>query len=84
MSKRLKNEAKEKRLAEKRRRKTSNKAQYAQWQREGVNTKSRRSKKQKVKRTKGLHEVAHCGNPACDKCFVTVIKNGRAIARLKR
>ena len=72
MSKKAKAESKERRLKEKRARKSMMQAQYETWRREGKNRKSKRfqqsSGKKLVKNAK--HNIGYCGNLACDKCHV--------------
>ena len=72
MGKKSKLKNREKRLQEKRARKASNKAKYAELRRLGINGKSKRFKSNQLKKRKiGLidHPNGHCGNIACKKCF---------------
>jgi hypothetical protein len=72
MSKKAKAANKEKRLQRKRAIKNANKARYAELQRIGQNTKSRRylhqSKRRKLVKMLD-HKDGFCGNLACKKCF---------------
>jgi len=72
MSKKAKAANRELRLQRKRALKTANKARYAELQRVGQNTKTRRSLMQS-KRRKLVKIIDHkdgfCGNLACKKCF---------------
>ena len=72
MSKKSKLNNKEKRLQEKRSRKASNKAKYAELRRLGINSKSKRFEtSQRKKRKIGMidHPLGNCGNIACKHCF---------------
>ena len=73
MSKKSKSLSKQKNLREKQNKKTANKALYASYIRSGENSKrsrtARNSRKKGRGRDKGKHLIAHCGNPACKKCF---------------
>lgn len=81
MSAKAKKASKDKRLTEKRKRKAANKAKYEVLKRQGENTKSvrfRRNAKGRTNPGKGLHLIAHCGNPACTRCFIHDEKGVRA------
>jgi hypothetical protein len=72
MSKKSKQQNREKRLQKKRAMKAANKARYAELKRVGQNNKSRRSMMQS-KRRKLVKTIDHkdgiCGNLACKQCY---------------
>lgn len=84
MSKKAKKISKDKNLQRKRALKAANRAKYDMWRNAGENTKSLRAvRKAKKKRSpyKHRHLIAHCGNPACKKCFIHDEKGVRARKR---
>lgn len=81
MSKKSKALSKQQNLQKKRAIKSANKAKYSAWRIAGENSKSTRAvRKGKTRRhpDKGKHLIAHCGNPACKKCFTHDDKGVRA------
>ena len=74
MSKKSKLNNREKRLQEKRSRKASNKAKYAEWKRLGINGKSKRFQRKKSKIQLIDHPYGNCGNIGCIKCFPDLIR----------
>lgn len=84
MSKSSKAISKQKNLNKKRSIKASNRAKYERWKQDGENTKSTRAvRKAKGKKSpnKNKHLIAHCGNPACNKCFTTTDKGRISITK---
>lgn len=72
MSRNSKLRAREQRRKEKRQRKAAEQAKYEAWKQAGINNKSRRSLKKRVKATsstKHTHPDGFCGNPGCKLCF---------------
>ena len=79
MSKKTKLKNREKRLQEKRARKASNKARYAELRRLGINSKSKRflSNQRKKNRIGGKsHPNGNCGNVGCKFCFPEMYQLG--------
>lgn len=70
MSKKAKAESKKKRLAKKRARREANKRKYQELAQLGMNTKSKRFRKNSKSRHNILvdHPDGRCGNLACNKC----------------
>ena len=69
MSKKAKLKNREKRLQEKRSRKATNKARYAELKRLGINGKSRRFQRKKRVVILENHFYGFCGNVGCKRCF---------------
>lgn len=81
MSKKSKAISKDNNLKKKRALRAANRAKYAMWKAAGENSKSTRAvRKGKKKRSPNKHKhlIAHCGNPACKKCFIHDEKGVRA------
>lgn len=79
MSKKTKLKNREKRLQEKRARKAANKARYAEMRRLGINSKSKRFRKNQSKKRKATgesHPYGHCGNVGCKTCFPDLYRLG--------
>lgn len=78
MSKVSKTKAKKKRHDQKRARKAAQQALYESYKAQGINTKSKRSRKSFKSKAKGVSTISHpygkCGNNGCIKCSGVYMK----------